>query len=332
MEEELQVSQPAKMSGNILIVDDEEKNRKLLSVLMQAQGYQTDEASDGEQALARVREKEPDVILLDVMMPKMDGFEVCRRLKGSPDTAHIPILMVTMLTDRADRLTGIKAGADDFLSKPVDFEETILRVRNALYTKHLFDENISYQKELEKMVEAQTHELRQANFRLKQQVKELEGRDRLARLQLQGRSLDDTYSEILQTLGEAVDIQQLILYLTDSSGKILENVSALNLSAENPAAIDDLTKENDQKELTTTALREKKIQRSDRGSTAIPLLYPGGILGVILVNGPAAGAGDDETLDILWRMGHEVALVLRMAMISDDLFDDRVNLDELLNL
>ncbi|MBU0664625.1 MAG: response regulator [Proteobacteria bacterium] len=332
MEKELHISSTVKMSGNILIVDDEEKNRKLLKVLMQSQGYQTDEAGDGEQALERVRENQPDVILLDVMMPKMDGFEVCRRLKGSPDTAHIPILMITMLTERADRLTGIKAGADDFLSKPVDFEETTLRVKNALYTKHLFDENISYQQELEQKVEAQTHELRKANLRLKQQVKELEGRDRLARLQLQGRSLDDTYGEILQTLAEAVDRQQLILYVSDASGKSLEKVSTLNLSSDNPAAIDDLIAKNEQKELTSIALREKKIQKNESGQAAIPILHREEIAGVILVSGPAHGTEDDETLNILWRMGHEVAMVLRMARISDDLLEDRVNLDELLNL
>lgn len=320
------------MSGNILIVDDEEKNRKLLKVLMQAQGYQTDEASDGEQALVRVGENQPDVILLDVMMPKMDGFEVCRRLKGSYETAHIPILMVTMLTERADRLTGIKAGADDFLSKPVDFEETILRVRNALYTKHLFDENISYQKDLEQKVAAQTHELRKANLRLKQQVKELEGRDRLARLQLQGRSLEDTYGEILQTLAETVAMEQLILYITDVSGKSLEKVSTLNLASDNPAAIDNLIAKNEQKELTAAALREKKIQKSESGQAAIPILHREELSGVILVSGQTDGTEGDETLNILWRMGHEVALVLRMATISDDLLGDRLDLDELLNL
>ena len=139
--------------GSVLIVDDEPKNRKLLRAMLESVGYKVAEAIDGEEALGRVHEEIPDVILLDVMMPKLDGFEVCRRLKKDPETAHIPILMVTMLFSREDRLTGMEAGADDFLSKPIDMKETLLRVRNAVYTKHLFDDSFHYQQELLKAKE-----------------------------------------------------------------------------------------------------------------------------------------------------------------------------------
>ena len=126
--------------GRVLIVDDEESNRMLLRDPLEVQGYEIVEAADGEQALAQVAAEYPDVILLDVMIPQVDGFEVCRRLKQDPRTAPIPILMVTGLSERQERLAGIAAGASDFLLKPVDTQDVILRVGNAVYTKRLFDQ------------------------------------------------------------------------------------------------------------------------------------------------------------------------------------------------
>jgi adenylate cyclase len=125
--------------GFVLVVDDEEQNRTLLRDPLEACGYEVTEAENGMQALQKVAEHPPDVILLDVMMPKMDGFGVCRRLKTDSKTAHIPILMVTALSDRKERLMGIAVGANDFLNKPVDIQDVTLRVANAVYAKHLHD-------------------------------------------------------------------------------------------------------------------------------------------------------------------------------------------------
>jgi adenylate cyclase len=126
--------------GLVLVVDDEEVNRTLLRDLLETHGYEIIEAETGEQALQKVEQRPPDVILLDVMMPRMDGFEVCRRLKKDARTANIPILMVTSLSERMERMMGIAAGASDFLNKPVDLQELILRVGHAAHTKHLFDQ------------------------------------------------------------------------------------------------------------------------------------------------------------------------------------------------
>jgi signal transduction histidine kinase len=148
--------------GRVLIVDDEDINLTILRTLIRSRGYEVIEARNGEEALERVAEDSPDAVLLDVLMPGMDGFEVCRRLKSDPVTASIPVLMVTALKKREERLEGIGAGANDFISKPIDEQEVALRLRNALRLKHLFDmvkENFERQQCLSKELEAKNEEL-----------------------------------------------------------------------------------------------------------------------------------------------------------------------------
>lgn len=108
------------MTATVLVVDDIEPNRRLLQAKLEAKYYTVFLAENGERAIENAVQHQPDIILLDVMMPGMDGYEVCRRLKGMPQTKHIPIVMVTALVNVEDRLKGLQSGADDFLSKPVD--------------------------------------------------------------------------------------------------------------------------------------------------------------------------------------------------------------------
>ena len=131
---------PATARAFVLVVDDEEQNRSLLRDPLEARGYEVEEAENGLQALQKIAARPPDVILLDLMMPKMDGFAVCQHLRKYEKTAHLPILMITALSERKERLMGIEAGANDFLNKPVDIQDVILRVGNAVHTKHLHDQ------------------------------------------------------------------------------------------------------------------------------------------------------------------------------------------------
>lgn len=134
-------SNPLRSSlGYVLIVDDEEQNRILLRDPLEAQGYEIAEAADGIEAHQMILLRPPDVILLDVMMPNLHGFGLCERLKDDPRTASIPVLMVTALSERKERLMGIKIGATDFLTKPVDMQEVLLRVGNAARSKQLHDQ------------------------------------------------------------------------------------------------------------------------------------------------------------------------------------------------
>ena len=152
----------AEREPKILLVDDEERNLKLLALLLGREGYLLATAGNGQEALARVRDFLPDLILLDVMMPVMDGFEVCRRLRADPAFGQIPVVMVTALEDRESRLTGLEAGANDFLSKPVDGTELLVRVRNLLKVKEFADFLADHNRILADQVAAKTRELRDA--------------------------------------------------------------------------------------------------------------------------------------------------------------------------
>jgi DNA-binding response OmpR family regulator len=129
--------------STILIVDDEPFNVDYLEQTLAELGYETRSAANGQEALAQVAAEAPDLMLLDVMMPMMDGFTVCRLLKEQEETRLIPIIIMTALDAKADRITGIQAGADDFLTKPVDEAELVARIETALKLKHTVDRRLS---------------------------------------------------------------------------------------------------------------------------------------------------------------------------------------------
>ncbi len=128
------------MSARILVVDDILANVKLLEAKLSAEYYIVLTASNGFEALEVAREEQPDLILLDVMMPKMDGFEACKRLKSDPALAHIPVVMITALDQASDRIRGLEAGADDFLTKPANDLALFARVRSLVRVKMMIDE------------------------------------------------------------------------------------------------------------------------------------------------------------------------------------------------
>jgi adenylate cyclase len=145
----------------ILIVDDNATNRDILTTRLKAHGYEALQAADGEEALAAVKQHRPDLILLDVMMPKLDGIETCRRLKGDDTLPFLPIILVTARADSKDIVAGLEAGADEYLTKPVDQAALIARVRSVLRIKMLHDQ-----------VQAQAADLAEWNRTLEQRVAE----------------------------------------------------------------------------------------------------------------------------------------------------------------
>lgn len=125
--------------SKVLVVDDIQLNRKLQKTYLEAEGYKVVLAQDGIEALKRIEEESPDLILLDIMMPKMNGFQVCRRIKSDDRTRFIPVIMVTALNELEDKIKGIDSGADDFISKPFHKLELLARVKSLLRIKHLHD-------------------------------------------------------------------------------------------------------------------------------------------------------------------------------------------------
>ena len=140
----------------ILVVDDNQQNLELLQAYLEDLDCQTIAAFDGLEALEKVAKKMPDLILLDVMMPKMSGFEVCKKIKGDPKTSHIPIIMVTALNEFGDIERGLDCGTDDFLTKPINKLELVTRVKTMLKLKHLTDKlerTLAYLSEIEKQAQ-----------------------------------------------------------------------------------------------------------------------------------------------------------------------------------
>jgi class 3 adenylate cyclase len=151
------VADPA--TGRILVVDDQRTNVELMADLLRQRGYEVRTALDGEHALEIVRSEPLDLVVSDIMMPGLDGYELCRRLRAGAETALLPVVLVTSLDPQAERLKGIEAGADDFLSKPVNWTELFARVRSLLRVKALQDE-----------VRRQAEALREWNAKLEERV------------------------------------------------------------------------------------------------------------------------------------------------------------------
>lgn len=149
-------------SACILLVDDEERNIKLLQAVLHAEGYTTVSATNGRDALDIALSSLPDLILLDIMMPGMDGFETVAALKANLTTQHIPVIMLTALDDRSSKLRALEAGAEEFLSKPIDRADLIVRVRNLLRIKEYGDFLINHNRLLENKVKERTDELQNA--------------------------------------------------------------------------------------------------------------------------------------------------------------------------
>ena len=127
-------------NSKVLVVDDNAQNLELLVAYLDTLGCGVYTAADGIEALEKVHRESPDLILLDVMMPRMSGFEVCRKLKSDPQTREIPVIMVTALNELSDIERGVESGTDDFISKPVNRLELVTRVRSLLRVRHLKNE------------------------------------------------------------------------------------------------------------------------------------------------------------------------------------------------
>src|SRR5215470_14000598 len=192
----------------VLIVDDDPMNRDILHTLLEAQGLVSVMATDGEEALTVAQETQPDLILLDVMMPKMDGIEVCRRLKSDPTLPFIPIIMITARADSKDIVAGLEAGGDEYLTKPVDPDALVARVKSMLRIKALHDtvqgqaaQLVEWNQTLEQRVRDQVNELEQLGRRERKATRLYEITSQLASNLEVDRVLDLITAKTIEFLG-----------------------------------------------------------------------------------------------------------------------------------
>ena len=199
----------------ILVVDDQPQNIELLEAYLVPQGYEIVKAANGEEALEKLSGNQIDLILLDVMMPGMDGFEVTRRVRQDNKHRLLPIILVTALRETEDRIKGIEAGCDDFISKPVDKMELLARVRSLLKVKAYNDLMSNYRKELESEVTRRTEELKHALENLQQDI--------TARKQAEAalRESEEKYRWMLDNMADVITVMDMNLRFTYVSPSIM---------------------------------------------------------------------------------------------------------------
>ena len=300
------------MKKRILVVDDTPNNIRLLHNVLR-DTYQVSVATNGMDAFELIKKEEPDLILLDIMMPDMDGYEVCGRLKSDPRFSSIPIIFVTAKSEEQDEQKGLDLGAIDYLTKPISPSITLARISNHLALKDARDN-------LEQAV-------RERTLQLENKLRELEARDRLVRLQMQSPDLTTASGEIAAALLAAMGCPWLGVYLPGSNG-------FLELAREKTRG--DTTQPSETRDtiqkLVESVAETKKIQR-DGLCIVAPVTYKDSISAVIAVqlDDGMQPEEDKQASETLWRMCCEAAVVLRMVDFTEALNSDNVDFDALLS-
>ena len=228
---------------DILIVDDNPDNLRMLCDMLREQAWKVRPVSDGLLALQAATTSPPDLILLDVMMPGMDGFQVCAALKGNPLTRQIPVVMVTALIDKESRLKGLEAGADDFISKPVDQTELVVRTRNLLRVKEYGDFLRDHAKRLEQQVKERTADLETAYNELKLTQEQMLRQEKMATI---GLLMAGIAHEINNPVGFiASNLESLSKYAERLSTYIAEQDEAITTCGLPPVIAEHLSVQRD---------------------------------------------------------------------------------------
>jgi len=241
--------------NKILIVDDAEDTVDLLRKRFRAEGYDTDQAFNGEEGLQKVSEYNPDLVVLDVMMPKMDGYEVCKRMKSDEKTKYIPVLMLTAKGEVDYKVKGLETGADDYMAKPFDYKELSARIRSLLSIKATHEKKVATEKTgaLEQMIDEVAHEIRNP----------LTSIGGFARKVFNKLSEDDPNRKYLQMIIEDVAV------LEDMIRQLIE-LKSMEISQKEPVNMNDLILDSlgvFQKEIS-----EKNIQVKTELTENLPLL------------------------------------------------------------
>lgn len=307
--------------ATVLIVDDTPENRLLLSSQLGLEGYEILKASDGPTGIALAQEHNPDVVLLDVMMPGMDGFEACRLLKKDPQTHLIPVIMVTALRDVQRRIEGIEAGADEFLSRPHDRQELLVRVRTFI-------------------------RLKRARVRLEEERNRLQLLYDISRAISTQLNLEPMMAEIITQTQAAVGADKGNIMLLDENGQV--NHKFL-IRAGAPVEVSDRVTnavmnlglggwlvENNRGDIIEDISQDDRwiTLPDDRGETGsalgVPLSSPKGIVGVLILNHPRKGYFNEEHLALLETVGASVTAAIENAYFFNEISEEQRKLGAIL--
>jgi two-component system sensor histidine kinase/response regulator len=241
--------------NKILIVDDAEDTVELLRKRFRAEGYDTSEAFNGEEALNMVPEYEPDLIVLDVMMPKIDGYEVCQRLKADEKTKYIPVLMLTAKGEVEHKVKGLNIGADDYMGKPFDYKELSARVRSLLSIKATHEKKVEEEKSgaLEQMMEQVAHEIRNP----------LTSVGGFARKVFNKLPEDDPNRKYMQYIIEDVAVLESMI-------KQLIELKSMTISMKEPSAMNEVVK--DSLKIFEQDFAQKAIQVETELRESLPMI------------------------------------------------------------
>lgn len=305
----------------VLIVDDNKNNRFLLASQLRMEKYAILEAADGVEALALAEEHDPDLVLLDVMMPRMNGYETCRRLKDNPATHLIPVIMVTALREVTDRIKGIDAGADEFLSRPHVRAELMVRVRTLIRLKHtradlqrerhslqlLYDVSLALNAELDldKMMATIITQTQTAVNATKGNLMLIDDNN-------------NVISKYLVRSGGELNISRSVNPQVMSDG-----LGGWLVRNERGCIIDDITKDDRWKHLPDD-------MNGYGSAVGIPLSGPTRIMGLLILNNPQIGYFKPEDLALLETMGTTVAAAIENASLFQEISEERRKMEAIL--
>ena len=320
------------LKGKILVVDDEEPVGRLLELWLTEDGYQAQWVANFDQVCQWMGKEPFNLVTLDMMMPVVNGIQTLKWLREYHP--EVGVLMATALGDMDLVIEAMRLGAYSYMLKPFKLDLVAHEVARAMERQRLVAENLMYQQELEQKVEAQTHELRVANDRLEQQVKELEGRDRLVQCQLEGPSGPRACEVIMEVLYQVLGLEDAVLYQSVQDQQWLAPAAALGRGGQVAleGALGGWPKEKVAEDsLVAQVFRERKPLRLPGKGTALPLLYQEEALGVLWAKG-LDGDDQQEQRHILWRLGQAAALVLWGVQVKEELDSGQVSVDELLGM
>lgn len=306
--------------GRVLVVDDEDPIALLLVALLSGEGYHVERAASFAQVQERFAAAGAafDVVTLDVIMPGANGIEVLRWLRQEhPD---VGVVMATALGDLDTVLSAMRLGAQNYIVKPFNLDLVSQEIARAMERQRLIAENRSYQRDLERKVEAQTRQLRAAYAELERRVRELEGRDQLVCLQLDGVTRSQARDGILRVFTEVLAPERAVLYRPVAQGR-LEVVAPddADCSGPDPAVV--------------VAACQSRVLEEDGTAVAVPLVYHDEVLGVLLLTGvKPAPEIRAEVLACLSRLAGQAAALLLAARITEELDSGQVQVDELLRM